>query len=77
MRERVYEIDDCDGYEVVCLDGIVRMYPFHNRGDAASAARIATSRGKHGPKSSSLELAHPLCTGGHHAIRTIASPTIH
>lgn len=60
----------CTGYEVVCPDGCVRHYPFHNEGDAESTARLASERRcRLWPKPSPLELSQPPCPEGHHVVR--------
>lgn len=62
----------CDGFEVVCPDGHVRHYPFHNEGDAASAAnRATTKKCRPAPNPSPIELLHPPCLGGEHTVRAI------
>ncbi len=67
----------CHGYEIVCPDGNVRRYPYHNQGDAESDARYVTRKGcaRMGgvfKKASPLEEALPPCTGGEHVVRPIA-----
>ena len=64
----------CEGWEVVCPDGRVRHYPFHNEGDARGEARHATSRRCHSPKLdlSEIELAQPPCPEGTHVVRAVA-----
>lgn len=59
------------GWEVVCPDGRVRGYPYINYGDAESAARIKTERGKCRlyPKPSPIELSQPPCPLGEHTVR--------
>lgn len=63
----------CTGYEVVCPDGRVRHYPFHNRGDAESTARLAGKRRcRLWPDPSPLELSQPPCPEGEHTVRLAA-----
>lgn len=65
------------GWEVVCPDGRMRHYPFHNEGDAASEARRATAKSCHHPrlKQSTLELSQPPCPEGEHVARAL--PEVH
>lgn len=74
--------DICAGYEVVCPDGLIRHYPYHNRGDAEAHARKASDpkwfakRGcRLAPNPAKLELSMPPCSGGHHEI--IPIPIVH
>lgn len=67
------------GWEIVCPDGRVRHFPYHNLGDAKSHARFASDpvhfakRGcRLAPKPSRLELGQPPCCGGKHAVRAMA-----
>jgi len=60
------------GWEVVCPDGRVRSYPFHNFGDADLEARMKTQRRcQLYPKQSDLEASQPPCPGGKHTTRTV------
>ncbi len=70
----------CCSWEVVCPDGRVRHYPYHNLGDAESTARIASKSGvapgervgcRMWPEPSPLEAAQPPCPGGSHTVRPI------
>lgn len=62
----------CAGWEVVCPDGKVRGYPFHNEGDAESWARLKTERQcLLYPKPSPHDLEEPRCPEGHHTYRAI------
>lgn len=62
----------CTGYEVVCPDGRVRDYPYHNLGDAESTARLATKRQcRLYPEPSPLELSQPPCPEGEHVVRVV------
>lgn len=63
----------CAGYEIVCPDGRVRHYPYHNEGDAESDARTYT-RKQHcrvepdDPRG----WGDPPCPQGEHTTRPIA-----
>lgn len=62
------------GYEIVCPDGRVRRYPYHNQGDALSDAKHVTHRGclRMGgvfETPSELETSLPDCPGGEHTVR--------
>lgn len=35
----------CHGYEIVCPDGVVRHFPYHNEGDADCDAKSYATRG--------------------------------
>lgn len=62
----------CAGWEVVCPDGRVRHYPFHNFGDAESMARLAKERRcRLYPEPSPIELSQPPCPEGEHVVRPI------
>lgn len=77
----------CLGWEVVCPDGLVRFYPFHNEDDARSEATALSNQEEKPPghdgrpgcspwlKPSDLELQHPPCGGGRHTVRPI--PFLH
>lgn len=70
----------CTGYwEIVCPDGRLRHYPYHNRGDAEADARALSdpkrfaARGcRLGPGSSARERSQPPCPGGLHVVRPVA-----
>lgn len=58
------------GWEVVCPDGIVRHYPYHNKDDAEAEARYFTdTKCQRFKKKSPLEKQHPPCPGGEHTVR--------
>lgn len=67
------------GYEIVCPDGRVRHYPYHNKGDALSTARTVSDPAWHGergacriaPNPSPLEESQPPCPGGKHTVRPV------
>lgn len=62
----------CAGWEVVCPDGRVRSYPYHNYDDAESMARLATRRQcRLWPEPSPIELEQPACPEGVHTVRPI------
>lgn len=62
----------CAGWEIVCPDGRVRHYPFHNHGDAACDAESYSDEGCGvGYPLSPLERAQPSCPGGNHDVRAI------
>jgi hypothetical protein len=70
--------ETCAGWEVVCPDGRVRHFPYHNLGDAKSHARHASDAdwfAKRGcrlaPKPSRLERSQPACCGGRHTVRAL------
>ena len=65
-------------WEVVCPDGDVRHYPYHNRGDAEAHADRASDpswfarRGcRLAPKPAPLEASRPPCPGGRHEARPV------
>lgn len=60
------------GWEVVCPDGCVRLYPYHNEGDAKCDAEILTQRGC----AKDPIGKQPQCPGGLHTVRaaTMACP---
>lgn len=62
----------CAGYEIVCPDGRVRHFPFHNEGDAASDARHYSREldCKTGPRSPA-EWRRPPCPQGRHSVREV------
>ena len=63
----------CGGWEVVCPDGRVRHYPFHNHGDAESTAQLATQRRcRLWPEPSDLETSQLPCPEGKHEVRLVA-----
>lgn len=55
-----------EGFEVVCPDGRVRLYPYHNEGDAKCDAEAVTERGC----VSDPIGKQPSCPGGLHVVRT-------
>jgi hypothetical protein len=70
-----------EGWEVVCPDGEMRHYPYHNLGDAESHARFASDpkwfakrRCRLAPKPSSKEVSMSPCPGGRHVV--VAIPVV-
>jgi hypothetical protein len=64
----------CSGWEVVCPDGRVRHYPFHNEDDAQAAADRAALRGcRPSPDPSDLVTSQPPCPNGSHEVRCLAA----
>jgi hypothetical protein len=70
-----------DGFEVVCPDGHVRHYPYHNEGDAKCDAEVFSERGCSWPSArsgsrGSIHGQKPACPGGTHTVRasTMACP---
>jgi len=71
--------NDCAGWEVVCPDGRVRGYPYHNHGDAKAHAQkssdpiwFAKRRScRLAPEPSPIETSQPPCPGGKHHVRPI------
>lgn len=68
----------CKGWEVVCPDGRVRTYPYHNREDAEDHAEVvsdpewfAERQCRLAPEPSPLELSQSACCGGPHRVRPI------
>lgn len=68
----------CAGYEVVCPDGRVRTYPYHNQGDAESHVKIVNDPAwfaeracRLAPNPSKYELSKGPCPGGQHVARPI------
>jgi len=53
------------GHEIVCPDGLVRLYPYHNEGDAKCDAEILTQRGC----AKDPIGQQPPCPGGLHTVR--------
>jgi hypothetical protein len=39
VRHEPDDNEDCAGWEIVCPDGRVRDYPYHNKGDAEDMPR--------------------------------------
>lgn len=61
-----------EGFEVVCPDGRVRHYPYHNEGDAQCDAEVFTERKcQLYPEPSPLELEQTPCPEGVHTVRAI------
>lgn len=58
----------CRGWEIVCPDGQVRQFPYHNEGDAKSDARVCSKRGCELPP---LFEHLTKCPQGTHTIRQI------
>lgn len=62
----------CLGWEIVCPDGRVRSYPFHNEDDATGMALYKEQhRCRCWPEASRLELSLPPCPEGRHRVRPI------
>jgi hypothetical protein len=68
------------GWEIVCPDGHVRLYPYHNEHDAicdaavlTAAAEVARDRGLIGQRLCVPDPVgdHPPCPGGEHVHRAI------
>lgn len=59
------------GYEVVCPDGRVRHYPYHNKGDADCDCGLMNEQQKCSfyPKPGRLERSQPPCPLGEHFVR--------
>lgn len=71
-------METCIGYEVVCPDGLVRSYPYHDKDGAESHVKhandpawFANRRCRLAPKPSELESSKPPCQGGEHHVRPI------
>ena len=63
----------CNGHEIVCPDGRVRHYPYHNKGDADADAKHASTKGCSFFKNKSrLETSQPPCPSGKHKTRPVA-----
>jgi hypothetical protein len=61
-----------EGFEVVCPDGRVRHYPYHNEDDAICDAEVfAEQKCSIYPEPSPLEKRHPPCPEGKHTVRAI------
>lgn len=74
----MYENKLCSGWEVVCPDGLVRHFPYHNLEDAdahatkaSDPAWFAKRRCRLAPKPSDFEMRKPPCPGGAHHVRPI------
>lgn len=62
----------CAGWEVVCPDGCVRHFPYHNLGDAECDAEVfAEGRCELGLESRSSEANRSACPQGRHAVRSV------
>jgi hypothetical protein len=61
----------CTGWEIVCPDGRVRHYPFHNFDDAEDAAEHCAKRCDPFRVPSELMASQPPCPHGPHAVRPI------
>ena len=62
----------CAGYEIVCPDGRVRHFPFHNEGDAKSdAEHYSRERDCQAGLRSPAEWSKPPCPQGEHTVREI------
>lgn len=64
----------CTGWEVVCPDGKVRHFPYHNQGDAACDADVYSSRGCRGNfrRPNVLQRRQEPCPEGRHRVRPIS-----
>lgn len=67
-------------FEIVCPDGLVRRYPYHNRDDAHSDARRVNSIGcwRLGgayQTPNKLEQRLPRCAGEPHTVRRRKEPS--
>ena len=75
----------CAGWEVVCPDGRVRHWPYHNLDDAeahaerASDLRWIARRGscRLAPDMDELEASQPPCPGGRHETRPMLIVHLH
>lgn len=63
----------CSGWEVVCPDGRVRHYPYHNQDDAQCDADGYSEEGCQGHyrHPNPLQLQNPPCPEGPHTVRPI------
>ncbi len=61
----------CSGYEIVCPDGRVRHYPYHNEGDADCDARVHSERVCRTFHDDPPEWNDPPCPQGNHTVRAI------
>jgi len=61
----------CAGWEIVCPDGRVRRYPFHNLDDAEDAAEHCAERCDPFKVPSELMTSQPPCPHGTHTVRPI------
>jgi hypothetical protein len=61
----------CAGWEIVCPDGRVRHYPFHNMDDAEDAADHCATRCNPYKVPSALFNSLPPCPHGAHAVRPV------
>ena len=62
----------CYGWEIVCPDGKVRHYPFHDEDDAKAEAMLASSqRCRLWSAPSDLETSQPPCPEGEHTVRLV------
>lgn len=61
----------CAGWEVVCPDGKVRHFPYHNYGDATCDAEVYSSKGCRGNslRPSVLQRREGPCPEGIHTVR--------
>lgn len=64
----------CIGYEIVCPDGRVRHFPYHNEGDATCDAECYTERrncGEFAGPGCPPEWSDPPCPQGEHTARPV------
>jgi hypothetical protein len=61
----------CAGWEIVCPDGRVRHYPFHNLDDAEDAAGHCAKRCDPYKIPSDLMTSQPPCPHGTHTVRPV------
>ena len=63
----------CQGWEVVCPDGHVRHFPYHNHGDARCDAEVYSERHDVCRDAFILDRPTPLqrCRGGRHVVREL------
>lgn len=63
------------GWQIVCPDGHVRHFPYHNRGDAECDASLVENRGCEDAVSGYRQ-GEPLppCPGGRHTVEAMTAP---
>ena len=67
--EKSFAMLACHGFEILCSDGKVRCFPYHNEGDAACDAHVFSTRGGCDPW---MEIEMEPCPGGEHTVRSVA-----
>ncbi len=73
VRPVVRVDEECEGSEIVCPDGHVRNYPYHDHDDAVCDAELLTA-GAIACNSRLVGLgrrALPPCRGGQHSLRSV------